>query len=337
MAYPKQHKVTERLSKETWQALDALRVQRLSTLQKLWQATAKELAANIMHAYQISSTRQRKWTWSLADFRNSGAQALLAQEVRATLERFQASGVAHSRKSFNDIYNESLLRHAWMLDQVTPASRNVKLPHDRKLHESAVTVFASGKKSDQEWVNRWSAWSDAWQSSLMHNLTLGAMNKSSPQDAVAEIDATRANTPAYNLWDALARINDYEALAAASRGAADLADLNGDMIDEEIWKTRGDLRVCDDCDDNEGQPIDETGFPPLHPSCHCYPLIVPKEYAELLRNGSEDDKALAAASMDAGVVPNSIILRNQSGDIAGQAIVDFQSWKKEAGFAVGTQ
>lgn len=306
-------------------------------LAKLWQHAERQLGAAIMQAYHWSSARQRKWVWNLGDFRASGAQSQLSQDVRGILEQFQAEGVPLARKGFNAVYQESMLRHAWILDQVTPRSQPVRIPHDKKMHEAAVEVYSPATKSGSEWVERWGAWSDAWQSALMHNLTLGAMNKSSAQDAVAEIDATRANTPAYNLWDAISRIHDYESVVAASMGAADLADLNGDMVDEEIWKTRGDLRVCDDCDENEGEPIDETGFPPLHPNCNCFPLIVPREYAELLRSGSDDDKALAAQAMDQGVVPNSLILRDMDGNIAGQTIVDFNKWTKDSGYAVRSE
>ena len=103
-------------------------------------------------------------------------------------------------------------------------------------------------------------------------------------------------------------------------------------------ENQGDLRVCDDCDELEGTPIAEAGeYPPLHPGCHCYTLVVPREYAELLRSGNEEEKQLAAQAMDAGIVPNALILRNMDGEIAAQAVVDFQRWKEGSGYAVGAQ
>jgi hypothetical protein len=338
VGYARQSSTVERLTNESWRVLDAMGVKHKAKLHAKWQETRKRLMGAIAQAYHQSASRRKKLVWDLNEFRISGAQARLGQEIRSILEQFQASGVSMARTHFNEVYKESLMRHAWILDNVTPASQRVKLPHDKKLHEAAITVYSAVNKSASDWVERWSNWSDAWQSALQHNLQLGAMNKSSIQDAMNEVDATRASTPAYNIWDAIARLNDYESLVAASRGAADLADLNGDMVDVEIWKTRGDLRVCDDCDELDGTPIDEAdAYPPLHPNCHCYPLVVPAEYAELLRNGSEEDRALASQAMDAGIVPNSIIIRNSEGDIGAQAIVDFEKWKSEAGYAVRSE
>jgi hypothetical protein len=63
-------------------------------------------------------------------------------------------------------------------------------------------------------------------------------------------------------------------------------------------------------------------------------MLVPKSYADLLRSGDDSDWDLARDMDDNGLVPNSLVIRDSSGAIAGKTIVSFNSWTKKNGFAV---
>jgi len=333
MGYPKQSSTLSRLYYETLSALDRVQETGKNQVMKTWMSIRRDLMAHIAEAYRHCS---RKETWTANELRPF--LPYLRSRLRGSLEQFQAQGVALAKKAFNDTYNEAMLRHAWMLDMVTPPSYKIAIPKHRILHESAIEVGVAVSKYGQDWVSRWSQWSDAWEDALSHNLMLGAMNQSSIRDAMDEVDATRAGTPSKPLWNAIDGIMNYENLAAVSSAASDLADLNGDSVDEEVWKTRGDLRVCDDCSELDGTPIDEDdAYPPLHPNCNCYTLVVPRSYVELLRSGDDADRKLARDMMAQGLVPNSLVIRGDDGKIAAQAIVDFGKWKSGQGFAVRSE
>jgi hypothetical protein len=182
----------------------------------------------------------------------------------------------------------------------------------------------------EDWKSRWSSWVDLYNSALIGNVTMNAINKSDLGDAIAEVDATKANTPAFSIDDAMARIWEYEAMNQITEGLQDVTEINDDS-EVEIWRTRGDARVCEDCDENEGLSIDEAdGVIPYHPNCNCYYQMVPKDFADLLADGNEDDRALAHWMDAKGVVPNAMLVRGADGRIAGKVIVDFQDWMEGA-------
>ena len=294
------------------------------SLTKAWDHCRRSLKLAVMDSYQISSHEGK---WNLSRYKSSGSEARLRMATHTILEQFRAISTHKMKEGFNDLFRHSTLRHAWILDQVTPESRRIKVPEKARLHEAAIRTVYTGNLVSSDWADRWSGWIDAYKDAFLHNVSLGAMNESSVADAVDEVDATKANTPASTLANAMARIFEYEGVSSIVAGEQAITDLNEDLIEEEIWKTRGDDAVCDDCDQNEGKTIEEAdGDIPLHPNCHCYWLMVPKEYADLLRSGNEDDNDLAEKMLARGLVPNSLVIRSEDGNIGAKAIVDFKDW-----------
>lgn len=334
MSYPKQASVNAKLHDQTLNALEDIGSKGLRMLAALWKEHRKEMQLAIMNSYQAASPNG---TWNLQTFKTR-AQPLLKSEFRSILERFRALSHQSIKSNLNALYAHSWKRYAWMLDQLTPASRNVRIPHKTKLHEAAITNLYYGAQASTAWADKWSAWVDSYGSALMHNLALGSASGSSVSDAVSEVDATKSNTPQSTLINALTRLYDFAATEAMTAGEETIADMNDDLTEVEIWKTRGDLRVCDQCSDNEGLPIDEAdGTIPAHPNCHCYPMLVPKSYAELLQSGDADDRDLALDMDRKGIAPNALVIRNEDGDIAAKAIVSFNQWIKGQGMGVTAQ
>lgn len=333
MGYAKQAQVSERLHDEALNALELLGADGLGELAHLWQDHRKQMQLAVMNAYRHAAPHGN---WNLGSFK-SHARFNLQSDLHAILAQFSALTTQSIKNSLNTLYRQSCLRHAWILDQITPASRNVRVPHKKHLHEAAVTGIYYGDVIPQQWADKWSAWIDSYNSALLNNLALGASNESSVADAVEEVDATKSNTPQSTLEDAMTRIYDYAATDAMVAGETAIADMNDGLVQEEIWKTRGDLDVCDECSGYEGLTIDEVGeYPPAHPHCHCFPLLVPKEYADLLRSGDEDDRLLARDMHRDGIVPTALVIRNDDGDIAAKAMVSFDQWIKGEDFSVTT-
>lgn len=329
MGYPRQDPVNKRLHKETLDALEKTGSKGMREMGRLWRDTRKELQLAIMNSYRLAAPRGE---WNITAFRHH-AQSQLAGEVRSALEQFRALSTQAIKKNLNVLYRQSWGRYAWMLDQLTPPSRKVIVPQRYNMHESD-----NPKIYQNSWADKWSQWVDSYHSALLNNVAMGASNGSSISDAVGEVDATRSNTPQSTLEDAMTRIYDYAATQAMVEGANDISDLNTDTAEEEIWKTRGDLNVCDDCAELEGQLIDDIGeWPPLHPNCHCYPKVVPKLYAQLLRSGNQDDRDLARDMHRAGLDDSSLVVRDEGGDIVAKAIIGFSKWASGNGFAIRAQ
>ncbi len=323
MSYARQDTTTQRLQTESLRELDKLAGKHLVEINRIWLKTRRELQMSIMDAYNASAIHNK---WTLSRFRSSGAKSKLQAEATSIMEQFQAVSRVAMRKALNRVYRESVMRHAWILDQVTPASRDVYIPHNL-IKEAAISAVYLGAQSERMWEERWSSWSDAYRDALMHNVALNAMNEGAAADATGEVDATKANTPAYGIWDALSRIYEYEAVSAMSEGMSAVGDLNDDMVDEEVWKTRDDADVCDECDANEGMTIEEAdGDIPLHPNCHCYWMLVPKSYADLLRAGDAQDRDLARSMLSRGIVPNALVVRGEDGEVQAKLIVNFERW-----------
>lgn len=322
MAYPQQPQVAASLHRATNKALDAMLFKTQRQLANTWMQTRRQLQADIVSAYRASRAGSGKW--SLPAYRGGGHEAHLRRDIANVLARFRLNTTLIIRPALKGLLRESQLRHAWVLDQVTPESRRVKVPV-RTAREAASMVQVVSKTS---WNDRWTHWVDAYSDALSRNLAMNAMNESTISDAVDEVDATTVNTPKSTLDNALSRIFNYEAQMMIMAGEDDVVGLNDDLISTEVWKTRDDANVCDDCDFNEGLTVDESdGDIPLHPNCNCFWLMVPKSYARLLRSGNEDDQDLARQLQARGIAPEALVIRGEDGKIAGKAVVDFSAWK----------
>lgn len=335
MSYPKQSSVGARLHLESVSALDSLGEKGLNELGAIWRQYRKEMQLAIVNAHNVAS--RGGGTWNLSTF-NAIAKPMLENELGIVLGKFRGLTTHTFKTSLNALYGQSLIRYAWILDQLTPPSRNVMIPHKNKLHEAAVIGGFYGAQGPKEWTDKWGLWVDAYKSALLNNLAIGASNESSVSDAVDEVDDTKSNTPQSTLLNAMVRLYEYAAVDAIAAGESAIGDMNENVVKVEIWKTRGDLDVCDQCSGNEGLPLEDCdGEIPAHPICHCYSEIVPKEYAELLASGDDDDRELARDMDNQGIVPNALVIRNADGGIAAKTIVTFNQWTKGNGVFGGVQ
>lgn len=310
MSYLHQDKVLKVLQDVTGKRLKKQKDASAMKLKRLWAQTRVQLKGSIQTHYQPSTPAFNRTKYAL------GAH------VRGIMQQFHAQSVPLVKNAVHDLHDQSILLHAWMLDQVTPKCTNIRLPARRSMREADIINDPGAFEA------RWASWLNAYNEALVNNLYMGAINQQPVSDATDKVDQTKAGFPAYDLLSALNRIFEWEAQGAINQGAEDIGDANEDAVEEEIWKTRGDLRVCDDCDGNEGLSVDDAGFPPLHPNCHCFTEIVPTSFSTLLRSGDEQDQALASQMEQDGVVPNALVIRNAQGDIAGKAVVSFAQWHK---------
>jgi len=110
---------------------------------------------------------------------------------------------------------------------------------------------------------------------------------------------------------------------------------NLDVEDAHSYFANGILvHNCPDCDAEDGKPADEAEPIPVHYGCRCFTRIVPRDFAELLRNGTDDEKQ-AALDMDArGLVPDAMAIRDAEGNLQAHLHVDFDTWAGLHGISI---
>jgi hypothetical protein len=324
-----QKATTERLQKQVIKELDALESAGQAALLRSWKTARRRLLSAIMVNYREHFGRNK---WNLPMAKNTGALYKIEHELRSVLSGFKHESMLLAKRILNEIHQTSTLKHAWILDQVTPDSYRVKLPIKKTMYE------ADPMDSAGLWQDRWQGWVDSYASALVHNLHLNLINEGSMHDAADEVDATESGTPSLEIWHALSKLYEDLSVGAAAQGVQDVGDANSDGM-QEIWQTREDARVCDDCDPNLGLTEEEAdGTIPLHPNCRCYWRMVPTEYADLLRSGNADDQALADAMDARGLVPDALAIRDsQTGDVVGKLIIGFDQWLEGKGLAISGQ
>lgn len=335
MSYKRQDIAAKQLQHESMKALDALEMRYWNQVQKDWTTTRVDLRSFIVNVYHHFFGNE---TWDVAHMNGTGCGTIMAKGIHERLQRFKVVSMAHAKFGINDIYKESVLRHCWVLDQTSPPSFKVRIPHKLRLFEASAVHVWAGPAARTIWTERWGSWVDAYEASLNHNIKLGAINSSSALDAAQEVDATRSGTPSSGLLDSLQRVYSFESVWAMNDAIGVVSEVNEEMEVEEIWQTRDDNDVDEDCADNEGLDREEAdGEIPLHPNCRCYWRIVPRSWASMLRDGDEDERDTALAMDSEGIVPNAMAVTDKDGNIAGHLIVSFQKWKENMGMAVGTE
>ena len=323
MSYPNQISVGKRLQAESIKHLHGIVDDHLGVIEKRWKKTRKDLRQFIMETYRANFGNE---PWDLARLNYTGAGRALFGGIVNRLEEFKHYSLHEAKAALNTTYKQSILRHAWILDQTTPPTFKIVIPHKMRLYEASIVQIYQGEEAARRWQTRWSSWVDAYQSALLSNLQLGAINQSNMADSADEVDATRAGTPSSDLLDALNRIFESQAIYAIAAGERTVANVNDNADVEEIWQTVHDVRVCDICAPLDGLTVEDAGMPPEHPNCRCYLRIVPASWADLLRNGDATDIDLAK-QMDAhGLVPNAMAIRDEKGNIVGNTIVSFADW-----------
>lgn len=309
--------VMRRLTKESLSALDSLKAEHGRRIMGSWDRSRRALGQDIRDAYRWAAPSGR---WHLGSLVASGAWRALQARVHYTLQNLEKFTEHQIRNSLSVLKSEASLRSAWALAQVTPDGKRLRLPR-RGMHE-ADRPLASG------WDERWREKLGAYRQALLSNLRLNALNEGSIEDAAAEVDATRFDTPQFDMESTLGRLWAYWSDDAIAAGMHQPVEDNGDLAEQEIWRTRGDLRVCDDCDANEGLTAEEAdGDIPLHPNCNCFWEVVPASFAALLASGDEADRELARQMDAEGLAPDAMVVRDEAGNILGKTVVDFSEWK----------
>jgi hypothetical protein len=321
--------------KENLSSFDSHLDEASKSLERKWTVTKQNLKSIVMQEYQRAFPNKN---WNRNEAKAHGVMLRIDRGTRSILENFFSVLSDDFRKRKNHIYQESLLRYAWTMDQVTPESTKVRLPVQWTKARESVQVY-TGAEATAQWMDRMGAWMGAYHSALQNNLELVAMNNASIQDAAAKVDSTKAGSPAYELGDALDRIIQVELWSEAMEAENDFYTENEENLGlVEVWKTRYGADVCDDCDANEGLTMEEAyGDIPLHPNCRCFWRVVPESFKALLERSDAESRALAY-DMDArGLVPDSLVMRDADGGVVGKTIVSFNEWVEGMPQMVGTR
>jgi hypothetical protein len=318
----KQDRTIERLEVESLRAIDKLVMQGSLGVKAIWDEAIDSMRNSVIEEYRRDFGRD-KWNLTLAA--KMGTFNRIDRRIAATLSAFHSASILMASMVFRDIYFQGVLRNAWMIDQVTPPSYDVKLPKSPMFKE-ADPVYR-GPESDTAWKVRWSAWMDAYRASLNQNLRLGAMNESEINDAADEVEATRPGSPQADMWNAIEKVYTNQADTVYSSAQIDVSEANPQLEIVEIWQTRYYDRVCDICDENRGLTRDEADSDiPAHPNCGCFWRLVPKSWRALLMSGDQNDVAIAKAMDASGEVPNAMLIFNDDGKLVGSTIVEFDTW-----------
>lgn len=324
MSYPKQIPMLTRLEAQTRKAMRDMENKDAEAFIALWESAKARLRAAVAARYRESFGGQ---PWSRPAAHATGTFVRIEKDARNILSHFVEMAEHQGDVVLRRHYNEEKKRAAWMLEQVTPPNVRPELKldatHSQEAARGIVSVFtgAAGAAVIRE---RLGAWSSAYKDALINNLALGSLNASSSEDAVAEVDATRAGTPSYDMLNVVERLARMLMLEVQSEARRDFSEDNPDLSEAEIWQTMEDGRVCDECDPNDGLTRDEVSPEdeiPLHPYCRCYWRLAPVDWQTLA--GPE-----MAAEMDArGLNRDAMVIRNQDGSVAAHLFVDFQEWE----------
>ena len=325
---PTQDKVLAELEKAIRLAMRRLENKSMSGLSNLWKEYSRKLKGELIMEYK-SLVPQGRWSLDIA--KRSGLLFRMEWIVYRHMADFNALALSFMKSELRKHYEHEYYTAAYMLDVTTPPNIHVKL---RPQMREANIRFAAGAGSWTAWHERMSTWTTAWESALRANILLNAVNNGTADDVVSEVDATRIGTPAVTFWDAVSRLFLTTILQTQSEARADMSELNSELIQDEIWQTMEDERVCDECDPLNGLTREETEDeePPLHPRCRCFYRIMPRQWIDMA------DRELAHAMDVAGVVPDGMYMRDpETGDIKGVAIVSFNKWADDKIIALGTK
>jgi len=317
VSYPSQIVRTKRLQRAVMASLGQITKRHLSALLGEWKECRRDLIGAIAQTYKLTAPTGK---WNVHGYRTSGAKGWLTSFLQRRMAMFQATSTAMMRQAFKDIKKKSALQHAWLLDQVTPGHNTVRTPDNIKRE-------ALSPIDPEIWVDRWAQWVESYEHALAGNIAMHAVNEGDLAGAIDEVDATRMNTPASTLERALTRLVEFKSYESIALGEDEIAEMNDDLIQEEIWMTSGRKNICEDCADNEGKTVDEAdGDIPLHPNCECFWEMHPKSYGNLLRSGNPEDRELANEMDQRGLDNGSLVIRGADGEISAKAIVTFSAW-----------
>jgi len=316
MKFQDQKTLILKMERETRKAMRALEDKHAAALLKLWRHAKRDLEMMVMHVYRRDFGRG---TWDIVGATQRDTLNHIHLQAARILVKFRDDAFAHVRAALRDIRREETLRHAWMLDQLTPPSFKPRLP--------AKTMESDGPRDYKAtWLQALDNWIASYHDALTANMRLEALHEGSLHDAADEIDATKiGGTDPENKFYSLF---STEAIRTQDDARAEFGDENGEISAGEVFLTLEDDRVCPICDEYDGQPVDDVERPPVHFNCRCYTSIVPRTWADLLANGTPEEQQAALDMEDRGLVPSAMAVRGAHGELVGTVSVMFNAWKK---------
>ena len=329
MSYPRQSSTLARLEDETRRAGRVHEDACIAAMRQEWEQTKTAIRGIILGEYHRANGQDN---WTLA-----GSGLTLERMGHFTMNQlvgFHNVALRLIRDSIRESYRHEAIRQCWMLDMTTPPSRRPKMPA-KALQEAARP--GQGVK----WETAIGEWLRAYAANLGTNLRLEALHGGSITDAADEVDKAKIDgfEPGYKFSSA---ITD-QVLLAQREARSDVADENDDLIAEEIFQTMEDSAVCEDCESQDGKKLEDVeieghvyGF-----RCRCFERIVPRQFAELLRNGTEEEKQAALDADARGLVPDAMAIKDASSGIVpseqtlkAHIVVDFDKWMGEQGLSI---
>lgn len=329
MSYPGQLPVLQRLERESRSVLRRREDHGAKILQEVWSGAKDALRGAIATEVMRDAGGGRLM---LAQARRRGTFLRLERRVANILRPLNdelGRGIAYMAQAAR---LERCRRTVWMLDQVLPPNVPLymggrRLRRAPRIRESQAPVgpMISGQvgTGTQPWDGvsvdeRIATWLEAWKSNLLHNIQLGAMNDAQTADLAAEVDATRAGSPALDMWNVLDRIYRTAYIAQASAGYDDAIGEQRQAPIVEVWWTSHDTRVCPDCEALDGVPREDAGAePPLHPYCRCEWRFEPLPWADLAGQPAPNGDRRA------------MVFYDQQGRAQASIVVDFERWNPQ--------
>lgn len=311
MSYPTQAGVLKRLQIETRRAGREAEDKQARRIERTWRSLSSGFQGRIASTYRDHFGRGR---WSLARGTRLGTLGVMMSGIREESRRrssFILDDFASGLRAVGELERQ---RQAWMLDNVTPPSYRVR---------SRVVESAGNEPSVMDTLAQWMS---AYEDALASNLRLGMLNESSMTDAMAEVDATRFG--GFTMMQRLMGLWTNKALDAQRDARKEFYQANAEAMSENVWLTLEDLKVCVICKPLDGKPIADVGYPPAHFFCRCYSAFVPKPWAELLRSGSDKDRALALELEQRGLAPQTMAVAGPDGEPEAFVTVDFGPWQR---------
>jgi hypothetical protein len=253
-----------------------------------------------------------------------GAKVRIAQFMDRQLAAFRHEAVGVLRTAKRQAHDQQYLSACWIIDQVTPP--NVKVRPRREIHERwrarklgeswADQPIENAPADEAHPENRVEGWLKAWAYSTLAGLTMAGVQGDEDEDVAARIEAATAD--GQDIGQVLGRLIQSEIQLSINEGDQEAADEFGEYIEDRVWQTMEDERVCDVCEENQGRSIDEVGDePPAHPWCRCWLRLIPRSWQGL------------SDSPIAGLAPGSMAFRDPvSGEVVGYVTVEFDTWER---------
>lgn len=202
--------------------------------------------------------------------------------IRPALNQLQQVTAGHLDQVLKNIYWESYKMNAWALDQTTPPNVNVSMFKEPTANLAQDPLLTSLIQQQISVPFKGSMFSDRlWNINLGTAQQIGSMTRNaaingwSIPELTKSIQGVIGGPDAKSAKNRANMIARTEVMRAVNLAKSDLYDRNQDIIETKVWLATDDFRVCDDCEEMDGQTEEELndgGYDttmPAHPRCRC--------------------------------------------------------------------